>query len=247
MPPDPPSPETLSFMAAVHRAYLGLMRFADAPDEAQPDSQSEPHLGGKLVYGGELDETGRVYAAAANIAGAATLAASAKQSALRHASRDGTIDFLVNSLDEALRILKNEVRKRQRVAVAVSVAPEAIEAAMVERGVLPDLLPAPLTPRPESPAIATFLSQGAHRVAASTLAAGFEFLIWPIPAEFAQKVAAFDVLLAEHLSAQSCVADRWLRISPRYLGPWARRLRSLACDPETAAKLAARLGPPLRF
>ena len=33
--------------------------------------------------------------------------------------RDGVIDFLVTSLDEALRILKNEMRKRTAVAVCV--------------------------------------------------------------------------------------------------------------------------------
>src|SRR5664279_3235111 len=91
----------------------------------------QPTLGGQLFYVGELDEPGRAFAVAANIAGAATLSASAQTTALRHAQREGAIDFLVNSLDEALRILKNEIRKREAVAVSVSLAPADIEADMI--------------------------------------------------------------------------------------------------------------------
>ena len=77
---------------------------------------------------------------AANIAGAATLVATADRAAQRQAIRDGVADFLVNSLDEALRILKNQLRKRETVAVCVGLAPEAVEREMKERGVAPDLL-----------------------------------------------------------------------------------------------------------
>ncbi len=100
----------------------------------------EPSLGGKLLYAGELDAEARALLVAANIAGAASLAASADRAAQKQAIRDGVVDFLVTSLDEALRILKNEIRKRETVAVCVAVAPEAIEREMRERGVLPDLL-----------------------------------------------------------------------------------------------------------
>ncbi len=53
----------------------------------------------------------------------------------------------MTSLDEALRILKNEIRKRETVAVCVAAAPETVEREMLERGVLPDLLP-PALPCP---------------------------------------------------------------------------------------------------
>ena len=227
------SPSTLAFIAQVEQTYASLMHSASA--------YGESHLGGKLLYAGELDEPGRMLAIAGNIAGAATLAASADAAALRLAQRNGVIDFLVNSLDEALRILKNEIRKREPVAVAVSVAPAAIVAEMVERGVLPDLLPAHTRPDSEG-----FLAQGAQRIAAPPARPGSRFLIWPIPAEYAQRPAAFDELLLEHLPEEDQLARRWLRLSPRYLGPQFRRLRSLRCDDEVASKLIEVLGSPLQ-
>jgi urocanate hydratase len=97
-------------------------------------------LGGKLLYAGEIDPESRNLLYAANIAGAASLAASPDPAALRQAMRDGVIDFFVNSLEEALRILKNEIRKRQTVSVGVAADPTRLVDQMLDRGVLPDLL-----------------------------------------------------------------------------------------------------------
>ena len=57
------------------------------------------------------------------------------RAAQKQAIRDGVADFLVNSLDEALRILKNQLRKRETVAVCVGLAPADVEREMKERGV----------------------------------------------------------------------------------------------------------------
>ena len=236
LPPDSLSPAAFSFIAQVEQVYASLMHSA-APGEAS--------LGGKLLYAGELDEPGRTLAVAGNIAGAATLAASADSVALRQAMREGVIDFLVNSLDEALRILKNEIRKRQPVAVAVSVAPETIVKEMLDRGILPDLLPPLLQTSPTEPAFAAFLARGAQRIAAPPSRPGSKFLIWPIPAEFAQHPAGFDAMLLKLISPDDLGTGRWLRLSPRYLGQQARRLRALTCDAETASRLIDVLGQPL--
>jgi hypothetical protein len=237
MPNDLHPPETVIFIAAVADAYASLMHFA-SPDTA-------PSLGGKLLYVGELDEPGRILATAGNISGAATLAASANATTLRHGMRNGTIDFVVNSLDEALRILKNEIRKCEPVSVAVSLAPEAIVKEMLARGVLPDLLP-PLEASATESDFATFIAQGALRLTAATSQPTRKFLIWQIPAEYAQRPAAFDELLAQHLPLNDHANHRWLRQSPRYLGPHSRRLRSLICDEETASKLIRLFGSPLQ-
>lgn len=234
MPETLPS-STLDFIAQVHRAYAGLMRRA-------PESE-EPNLGGRLLYVGKLDEAGRAFAVAANIAGAATLAASELPTALRHAQREGSIDFVVNSLDEALRIMKNEIRKHEPVAVAVSLAPEAIELEMIERGVLPNLLPPSSAAEPTS-AYDLFLSQGAHQIPAASLYTQSLF-IWAAPAEYAKNLTGFEALLAHHLPPADRLNRRWLRLSPRYLGPAARRLRSVACDGDTAKALITSLGQPL--
>lgn len=229
-------PDTLPFIALVAQAYTSLMHFA-AP--------GDPSLGGKLLYAGELNTQGRAFIVAGNIAGAASLAATADTSAQKQAIRDGVTDFLVTHLDEALRILKNEIRKREPVSVAVSVAPQAIETEMLHRGVLPDLLPPQSSSEP--PAIAAFIAQGAHRLAAPPANPTTRLLIWQIPAEYAQRPAAFDEFLLQHLPPTGLVARRWLRQSPRYLGPHARRLRSLLCDEATASKLINELGPPLQI
>ena len=136
------------------------MRFADP---------GEDRLGGKLLYAGELNEVGRILAIAGNISGAATLAVSAQAATLRQAMHAGVIDFLVNSLDEALRILKNEIRKHEPVSVVVSLAPQAIAQQMLDRGVLPDLLPARNSSVPGDSSFETFIAQGAKRIAPSPL------------------------------------------------------------------------------
>lgn len=205
----------------------------------------EQSLGGKLVYTGELDESGRILATAGNISGAATLAASADASTLRQAMRNGTIDFVVNSLDEALRILKNEIRKREPASVAVSIAPVAIVAEMLDRGVLPDLLPSQLQFQAIAPDLAAFLAQGAQHIPVAPSRAKSIFLIWQIPAEYVQRPADFDGLLQQSLPPNDRTTSRWLRLSPRYLGPQFRRLRSLTCNEETASKLIELFGNPL--
>jgi hypothetical protein len=231
----PATPETLAFIAQVEQLYASLMQCA---------SPGVENLGGKLLYAGELSTQGCALTVAANIAGAASLAATADTSAQKQAIREGAADFLVTNLDEALRILKNEIRKREPVSVAVSVAPEAVLKEMLLRGVLPDLLP-PVQSTPAPSEFATFLAQGAQPIAAPTSRPA-RLLIWQIPAEFAQRPAEFDAFLKEHIHSTDHATLRWLRLAPRYLGPHSRRLRSITCDEETASKLIDVLGPPLQ-
>ncbi len=233
--PDPQ--QSLKFIAAVEHVYADLMRFAD------PGADS---LGGKLLYADELNQHGRILAIAGNICGAATLAASADSISLRQAMHDGVIDFLVNSLDEALRILKNEIRKREPVSVAVSTSPTAIAKEMLDRGVLPNLLPPLPQSQPADSHLDLFIAQGAERISDQPTIPASKFLVWQIPADFAQRPADFAALLLQHISSDDLKTHRWLRQSPRYLGPQFRRLRSLTCDEETASRLIDVVGPPLQ-
>jgi hypothetical protein len=240
--PDPAaaSADLLQNLFSVYCLYAAMAT------EMDPESG----LGGKLLYAGQLDRARSPLVLASNIAGAASLSASADAHALRQAMRNGVIDFLVTSLDEALRILKNQIRKRQPVAVGVSVAPETIVQEMLDRGVLPDLLPPQLPSTPyeseQETEYAAFIAQGAHRIQSFNMPSACKFLIWQIPAAYAQRPAEFEALLLEHLPPNDHAAHLWLRLSPRYLGPNARRLRSLACDEETASKLIDVFGPPLQ-
>src|SRR5271170_3793870 len=99
-----------------------------------------PEPGGQLVFFGEADSRGMAMAVAANIAGAASLGVDASAARIKVALRQGLCDFMVNSLDEAMRILKNQIRKKEPVAVVLMGDPERVAAEMLERGVQPDLL-----------------------------------------------------------------------------------------------------------
>ena len=135
MPLDPFLSPPYSIAFETFALYRSILRFANTG----LSSEQEPDLGGKLLYAGELNQLGRALVSAGNIAGAASLSASADPTVQKLAIRDGIADFLVNSLDEALRILKNEIRKRNAVAVCVAAAPPTIEQEMLERGVKADL------------------------------------------------------------------------------------------------------------
>ncbi len=209
--------EVRTEMELVYRLYIGLARELDA----------ETGLGGKLVWAGELDAEGCRLVRAANIAGAASLSATADAAAQRVAIREGVIDFLVMSLSEALRILKNEIRKRNAVAVGVTVAPELMKAEMRERGVAPDLV---RTTAQES-ADAYFFERGARAIVPGRIPDGWEFYV------FADAPAEFEARALALIPETDLALCRWVRLSPRYLGPQARRMRAMPCAREMAAKL----------
>lgn len=219
MTPDPIPPPAFAFTLQVERLYAALLRTANHSGE------QEPSLGGKLLYAGELAPHGRALLVAGNIAGAASLAATADVAAQKQSIREGVTDFLVNSLDEALRILKNEIRKRETVAVCTAAAPEAVEREMLERGVIPDLLP---------PA-------GLYVTACER-----SILSWRVAAAPAQWLPKLDAIalncLNELPNPDSATARRWLRVAPRYLGRMAQGLRLLHCEPDVAKRFVARAG-----
>jgi hypothetical protein len=103
----------------------------------QPGAAS---LGGSLLLVAGLDARGTALTAAANIAGAETLAIEEDPSSARAAVRAGVCDFMVTNLDESVRILKNEIRKKKPVAVALNAGVHAVLAECKERGLLPDLV-----------------------------------------------------------------------------------------------------------
>ncbi|MBI2682906.1 MAG: urocanate hydratase [Acidobacteriales bacterium] len=105
---------------------------------------AEKHFGGslegKLIVSGGMGGMGGAQPLAATMAGAAFLGIDVDPERIKKRLKTGYCDFMVNSLDEALRILKNAVRKKEAVSVGLvgncaDVIPE-----MAERGVVPDLL-----------------------------------------------------------------------------------------------------------
>jgi len=101
--------------------------------------QIRPDWGGSLILSLGLEPKGAALAIAANIAGAVTLAIDSDPSHLREVVRAGAVDFVVNTLDEAIRAMKNEVRKHAPLSVALNADAFAVLAEIQERGLAPQL------------------------------------------------------------------------------------------------------------
>ena len=104
----------------------------------------EKHFGGelegKLIVSGGMGGMGGAQPLAATMTGAAFLGVEVDPERIKKRLKTGYCDFMVNSLDEALRILKNAVRKKENISVGLvgncaDVIPE-----LAERGVVPDIL-----------------------------------------------------------------------------------------------------------
>lgn len=234
----PQSFAALDFILQVEQAYAFLMRGVSVGHDSAAGRQQG--VGGKLLYAGELDQKGRVLVVAGNIAGAASLAATADPELQKQAIRDGVVDFLVTSLDEALRILKNEIRKGATVAVCVGAAPEAVEREMSERGVMPDLQ------RPELSAAggAGFWASEQTLESADSRTRKPTVLVqvaWCAAAAPAQWLPRLDAIALDCLGPENPSARRWLRLAPRYLGRLAQGLRLLSAEREFALKFIAQV------
>jgi hypothetical protein len=192
---------------------------------------SDLAFGGKLLYAGELDDEGRAVTIAANVAGCATLAATADPADQKRAVREGIVDFLVNSLDEALRILKNEIRKHSTVAVCVDRSTDEIEREMRERGVRPDLTRADALEKQFNvwPARSMWRHQGEAMQSAASIA-------WAVESLPAKWLPGFDAIALECLQPQDAWNRRWIERSPRYLGRAGSSLHVVCADREFAAR-----------
>ena len=221
-----------SFAANVDWAYAGLVHTADPVPG--PDLR-EMGLGGSLVYADELEGAGSILVVAANIAGAASITASADAGTQRQAVRDGVIDFLVSNLSEALRILKNEIRKREPVAVCVAQPPEELESDMAELGVLPDLLPPGAL---NASRFEVFLDQGARQIAPVSAAKNQTILTWSVDRTPTRHLPKLDAIALDCLGANKTPITwpvrRWLRYAPRYMGRLAHEKRLVRCQTPVA-------------
>ncbi len=95
-------------------------------------SQSE--WGGQLVLSAFAGAASTGFATAASLAGAASLTVDSDAAAMKTHFRDGAFDFVVNTLDEALRALKNEIRQKRAIALGLIGDPALLCAEAIERG-----------------------------------------------------------------------------------------------------------------
>src|SRR5437879_6307448 len=97
-------------------------------------------LKGKLVVTGGMGGMGGAQPLAATLNGAAFLGIDVDSERIKRRMRTGYCDISVNDLDEALRILKNAVRQKQALSVALTGNCAEIIPELARRGVVPDLL-----------------------------------------------------------------------------------------------------------
>src|SRR3954470_9428968 len=130
-------------MTAGSWIYIGSQGIVQGTFEtfaAAADKHFGGDLSGKLVVSGGMGGMGGAQPLAATMAGAAFLGIDVDADRIKKRLKTGYCDFMVNTLDEALRILKNAVRKKEAVSVGLvgncaDVIPE-----LAARGVVPDLL-----------------------------------------------------------------------------------------------------------
>jgi urocanate hydratase len=97
-------------------------------------------LAGKLVVSGGMGGMGGAQPLAATMNGAAFLGIEVDAEKIKRRIRTGYCDICVNSLDEAIRILKNAVRQKQAVSVGLVANCADVIPELARRGVVPDLL-----------------------------------------------------------------------------------------------------------
>lgn len=168
--------------------------------------------------------------------GGACLSLLANAAEARAAARVGATDFTVDTLTEALRILKNELRQCRPISVGLVGDQEAVAAEMLRRGVQPDVTGVP----DAGPMWAAFLQRGAAPLA-PVLRRGQARMYqgWTLETEDAtsaiERRAGDRQLLAACLSAdhdrESQVAQQWLLLAARLFSRdrrrwfWARRMQ----------------------
>jgi len=178
--------------------------------------------GGQLIFTCGAGSSATGLPAAVSIAGGTTLVVDPDTAAVKAVFRSGGIDFVVNTLDEALRVLKNEVRQHKPLSVALTAAIEPTLAEISERGVQPDLrLEVSSAPTAELTAWLASRSWSAYRFATETTAA----------------LRALDTRLIAALPAEDDIRRTWLQRISHYQRPTANSSRLLWLTPAEAAQL----------
>jgi len=130
-------------MTAGSWIYIGSQGIVQGTFETF-SAAGEKHFGGdlagKLIVSGGMGGMGGAQPLAATMTGAAFLGIDVDPERIKKRLKTGYCDFMVSTLDEALRILKNAIRKKENISVGLvgncaDVIPE-----LAERGVVPDIL-----------------------------------------------------------------------------------------------------------
>lgn len=179
-----------------------------------------PEFSQRLLLHACLDRDGVALSMAANVAGAASLCFEPEAFLAKQALRAGVCDFLVNDLDEALRILKNEIRKGKAVSVAVTGEPEIVVAEAIDRGLQPDIVHLRQDGR-DIRGVEMLLARGAHRLPEKNRSHDMIAVHWSVAREPMRWLPLADARAMAALDPRqrnTPQRKRWIEGSPRYLG-----------------------------
>ena len=212
-------PERLSSLqpsqVAVYRNYLQLQSIRA---DGFPSSSAEG-LAGRLIVCVGFAVGGAELALATTISGGTFLGIDPSPEHLKAAVRNGSCDFMVNTLDESLRVLKNELRKHQALAVGLLGDASVILPAMVDRGVQPDLVADTSPPDGSAavslyrPALLQLIERGAGTVdipATNLSPANGQMEVFWTAANLADW-KHLDAIALEQLPPEDTVRRRWLQ------------------------------------
>ena len=210
-------------------------------------------LAGRFLLCPPVGNRGAPIVLAASIAGAASLTIESSATVIREAVRNGVVDFAVNSLDEALRILKNELRKRQAVCVLLQAELTRTLAEAAERGVQPDLLALQDNTASETadPRLAAFLARGSvmlepHSASEETASVPGVLVAWRTIEPAGQWLRRLDLLAAASLPEQDLERRHWVTRAPRYLPRTLRSERSVRMNAAEASHFVASVKTAVR-
>ncbi|HTF70272.1 MAG TPA: hypothetical protein VK638_47110 [Edaphobacter sp.] len=199
-------------------------------------------LARRLLLIDALAHEGDALLLAASIAGAASLTLERRTEAVRHCVRNGIVDFAVTTLDEALRILKNEIRKQQPIAVLLEREPASVLAEMVERGAQPDMVRWAHADAEWKASLDTLFARGAQPLPPprETSPGPAQEICWRAGEGGSAALRQLDLLAGQILPQEDAERQNWITRAPRYLPRALRLERSVAMtERECAAFLAA--------
>ena len=177
-------------------------------------------LGGRFLLHALLDRDGVGLSMAANVSGLASLCMEPETFLAKQAVRAGVCDFLVNDLDEAVRILKNEIRKQRAVSVALTGEPEIVLAEVIERGLQPEIVHLQAEGS-DLPGAEILLERGARTLPTRHHSADSIAVHWSVAREPLRWLPLADSRAANVLDLRDRTTPwrkRWIESSPRYLG-----------------------------
>ena len=216
-----PGGRTEAEQLSVYLAYRSLTGTGTPPRAS---------LGGKLLLLSDPE-----WALAASITGGASLVAMPETAPAKAALRAGCCNFLVSDLDEAVRILKNEIRRGAAISVGLLCSLSDVERACVERGLQPDLL---------ERAQWALESRGARVVPwQGALPTGESLVTWSAHGSGVSALRAVSALVRQCIESNDAARQQWLAQAPAVLGRQPQQ--SVAMSPgETERLLAALDGEP---